>query len=63
MINGVDDFIMPFATAQKTLFDLLGSPPGDKRHARLDGGHIPSSRQQLIDEIEGWLDRYLGPVN
>lgn len=63
MINGIDDFIMPFATAQRTLFELLGTPPGDKRHARLDGGHIPSSRQELIAEVESWLDRYLGPVN
>jgi predicted esterase len=62
MINGVDDFIMPFATAQTELYELLGSAPGDKRHARLDGGHIPSSRQDLIAEIESWLDERLGPV-
>jgi hypothetical protein len=62
MINGVDDFIMPYATSQRTLFELLGSSPNNKRHARLAGGHIPSDRQEMIGEIEGWLDRYLGPV-
>lgn len=63
MINGVDDFIMPYDTAQRTFFELLGSSPGSKRHARLTGGHIPSDRRELIDEIAGWLDRHLGPVH
>jgi serine/threonine protein kinase/predicted esterase len=62
MINGVDDFIMPYALAQQPLFDLLGAPAGMKRHARLPGGHIPSDRQAMIDEILGWLDEHLGEV-
>ena len=62
MINGVDDFILPYAAAQRPLFELLGSSPDNKRHARLVGGHIPSDRQELIGEIESWLDRHLGPV-
>lgn len=62
MINGVDDFIMPYDAAQRTFFELLGSPPNDKRHARLDGGHIPSNRRELINEVEGWLDRHMGAV-
>ena len=62
MINGLDDFIMPFATAQQPMFDLLGAAEEDKRHARLPGGHIPSDRQRLIDEVVGWLDRSMGPV-
>ena len=63
VINGVDDFIMPFATAQRTFVDLLGTPAADKRHARLEGGHIPSDRRAMIDEVTAWLDRYLGTVN
>ena len=63
MINGIDDFIMPYATAQRSFFDLLGSPPSDKRHARLEGGHIPADRQEIIEEVNGWLDRHFGPVN
>ena len=62
MINGVDDFIMPFDTTQRTFFELLGTAPNNKRHARLAGGHIPSDRRELIEEIESWLDRHLGSV-
>ena len=62
MINGVDDFLMPYSVAQRPMFELLGATPEDKRHARLPGGHIPSDRQLMIDEIEAWLDRYIGPV-
>ena len=62
MINGVDDFILPYDHSQKPLFDLLGAPPEDKRHARLEGGHIPSHRLDMIKEVFDWLDRYLGPV-
>ena len=62
MINGVDDFIMPYESAQQTFFELLGSSPATKRHARLEGGHIPSDRQKLIGEVNNWLDRYLDPV-
>lgn len=62
MINGRDDFIMPFETAQLGLFELIGTPAADKRHVRLDGGHIPPDRQAIIDEIDAWLNQYLGPV-
>ena len=62
MINGRDDFIMPYGTAQVGLFELLGAPAEHKHHARLEGGHIPPDRQAMIDEIEAWLDRYLGPA-
>jgi hypothetical protein len=62
MINGRDDFIFPYDDMQKPLFDLLGVPPTDKRHARLEGGHIPSNRLEIIREVLDWLDRYLGPV-
>ena len=62
MINGIDDFIMPFSLAQQPMFDLLGAPLERKRHARLPGGHIPSDRQAMIDEVNTWLDRFLGPV-
>ena len=63
MINGMDDFISPYDAAQKPFFDLLGSASADKHHARLKGGHIPSDRQELIAEVETWLDRHLGAVN
>ena len=62
MINGQNDFIRPFELSQAPLFRLLGAPDADKRHARLEGGHIPSDRREIIRETLDWLDRYLGPV-
>ena len=62
MANGEDDLIVPYEAARKPLFDLLGAPAGDKRHARLAGGHIVSDRIALMQEVLGWLDRHLGPV-
>ena len=43
------------------LFDLLGSAPGDKRHAVFETGHaVPLS--DVSRELLPFLDRYLGPV-
>src|SRR5205085_2239864 len=41
MVNGRDDFDLPYASAQVPLFNMLGTPAADKRHAVLEGGHIP----------------------
>ena len=62
MVNGRYDFELPVDTAQRPLFDLLGVPPADKRHVVLEGGHLPWHRQEVIDQVLAWLDRYLGPV-
>jgi pimeloyl-ACP methyl ester carboxylesterase len=62
MINGRYDFELPVETAQDPLFDLLGLPSEDKRHVVLEGGHLPWHRQEVIDHVLAWLDRYLGPV-
>jgi len=62
MINGRDDFVLPYEYSQQPLYDLLGAAKPDKRHARLEGGHIPSNRLEIIREILDWLDRYLGAV-
>ena len=62
MINGEDDFIMPYELIQRPLLRLLGAPDESKRHVRLKGGHIPPDRLALIEEIVSWLDRHLGPV-
>ena len=62
MVNGRDDFRRPVETSQTPLFRLLGTPPQHKRHALLDGGHVPYRFQDVIREILDWLDRYLGPV-
>jgi dienelactone hydrolase len=62
MVNGREDFDLPFDTAQVPLFKALGTPAADKRHAVLEGGHIPPRPQLVYKEILDWLDRYLGPV-
>jgi predicted esterase len=62
MINGRDDFQMSYEQQQRPLFELLGTPEGQKRHARLEGGHIPPNRLAIIEEVVGWFDRHLGPV-
>ena len=62
MLNGENDFINPYEVSQKPLFDLLGAPKTEKRHRRLEGGHIPPDRLELIEEVLSWLDRHLGPV-
>ena len=62
MVNGRYDFENPVETAQLPLFQMLGTQPGQKRHAVFEGGHVPWRPQEFIKEILAWLDRYLGPV-
>jgi predicted esterase len=62
MINGRDDYLVPFTESQRPLFELLGAEPANKSHARLPGGHIPSDPNEIIREVLDWLDRHLGPV-
>ena len=62
MINGRDDFLLPYEVSQRPLFDLLGAPEDHKRHARLRGGHIPSDPREIKREVLDWLDEHLGPI-
>ena len=62
MINGRDDFILPYELSQQPFFAMLGAPEDKKRHARLAGGHIPTNRLEIVREVLDWLDRQLGPV-
>jgi predicted esterase len=62
MINGRDDFLIPYELQQQPLFERLGASEYEKRHARLEGGHIPPDRLAIIEEVVGWFDRHLGPV-
>ncbi len=63
MVNGREDFDLPYETAQIPLFNALGTAAADKRHAVLEGGHVPPRPQLVFKEVLDWLDRYLGPVN
>jgi pimeloyl-ACP methyl ester carboxylesterase len=61
VVNGKDDFGVP-VDAQQRFFELLGTPPERKRHAVLEGGHVPQDRRALIREVLDWYDKYLGVV-
>jgi len=65
MLNGREDSLFPYETAQKPLFELLGTPERHKKHIVFPGEHcLPSEYQgQYHAEIVKWLDQYLGPVN
>ena len=61
MLSGRDDFRFPLELSQQPMFRALGTPDKDKRHALVEGGHVPP-RAAIIKDILDWLDRYLGPV-
>jgi eukaryotic-like serine/threonine-protein kinase len=62
MINGEHDFVSPMEAGQKPYFALLGTPLEHKRHRLFQGGHdiMGLQRNQVVKEILGWLDKYLG---
>jgi formylglycine-generating enzyme required for sulfatase activity/cephalosporin-C deacetylase-like acetyl esterase len=62
MISGQHDVVRPVETFQTPMFESIGTPEAQKRHAILDGGHLPP-QDQLVRESLEWLDRYLGEVN
>ncbi len=61
MINGQYDYFFPVETAQKPMFELLGTPPEDKKWQVYPGTHS-APRPEIVKETLAWLDRYLGPV-
>lgn len=61
MISGRNDMLRPVETYQAPMFESLATPPGQKRHAILEGGHIPP-KNQMTRETLGWYDTYLGRV-
>ncbi len=64
MLNTREDSIFPYETAQRPLFDLLGTPAAEKKHVLFPGAHsVPREyRRQYHREIVEWLDNHLGPV-
>ena len=64
MLNGDQDFIFPLQTSQRPLFQALGTPSADKKHVLYPGGHeiFVTQRSQIVQEVVGWLDRYVGRV-
>ena len=63
MINGRYDWVEPVDKTQNPMFHLFGTPEKDKRHVLLDTTHYAlTARDQVIHEVLGWFDKYLGPV-
>ncbi len=61
MLNGRYDMTFIYEIHVKPMFDLLGTPDEHKNLILYDTDHfIP--RTEMIKEILGWLDKYLGPV-
>ena len=63
MMNGRFDAIEPVDSAQRPLFDLLGTPKEHKKWVLFDDDHgLPAHGNELAREAMAWLDRYVGPV-
>jgi dienelactone hydrolase len=62
MMGGRHDYVFPFETSQKPMFDRLGTPAEHKRQVIFNTGHGGFPRAEVIREVQAWLDRYLGPV-
>jgi pimeloyl-ACP methyl ester carboxylesterase len=62
MLGGEFDLVFPLESSQKPLFNLIGTPPDQKRLVIFkNAGHVPP-RIELIREVLDWLDQKLGPV-
>jgi eukaryotic-like serine/threonine-protein kinase len=64
MVNGAQDYVFSLDRSQTPMFQMLGSPPADKRHVVLDTPHDVSNRRpELLQAVLGWLDKYLGRID
>jgi serine/threonine protein kinase/dienelactone hydrolase len=65
MVNGREDHFFSYEMCQKPMYKFLGTPEEDKVHIVYPGGHgvMGLFRRQMMGDIIGWLDRYLGPVD
>jgi dienelactone hydrolase len=64
MVNGRYDATFPYESAQLPMFRMLGTPSADKRHVVFDTPHdVRLRRDDLVREVLGWFDKYLGPPN
>lgn len=64
MINGRYDFVLPLETQQNPMFRSFGTPDRDKRHVVLDTTHYAMvARSEVVREVLGWFEKYLGPLH
>jgi len=61
MLNGKHDMFFPVETSQKPMYELLGTPSGDKKRIIYESGHLVP-RTEFVKETLIWFDQYLGPV-
>ena len=63
MLNGRFDAIEPVDTAQRPMFELLGTPKDQKKWVVFEDDHsMPAHINELSREAMAWLDRYVGSV-
>lgn len=62
MQDGRYDFLLPWETAIKPLFALLGTPAKDKQLIAYESGHSVWFLNQYRKDIFDFLDKHLGPV-
>ena len=62
MINGRMDHLLPYATAQQPLLELLGTDAASKALINYDGGHYQYRSNTVARHVTDWFDRYLGPA-
>jgi len=63
MVNGRYDWIYPYETSQKPLFEAWATPDEHKKHLVFDWGHAwGEGAQRATGEILDWLDKYQGQV-
>jgi serine/threonine protein kinase/dienelactone hydrolase len=61
MLNGEYDLVYRGRESAQPLYDLLGTPKEDKKQEFYKTDHfVPQN--ELVKEVLGWLDHYLGPV-
>jgi dipeptidyl aminopeptidase/acylaminoacyl peptidase len=62
MLNGRYDSNFPLAETVIPFYNLLGTPEKNKRLVVYDTDHYVA-KGDMVREVLGWLDKYLGPVN
>lgn len=63
MLNGRSDIRFPYETSQVPMFQLLGSPPGKKKHKTYPGGHSTLGWfDDMVKDTHDWFDEQFGVV-
>lgn len=63
LLNGRHDLIsFPIEASVDPLLKVLGTENTDKKLVMLEAGHAMIGIPSVVQEMLGWLDRYLGPV-